>query len=307
MSNDNSKTKHVVSSNQFSKNDLQNLFNLADDIRRNAQNYRNILAGKVVATLFYEPSTRTRLSFESAILRLGGMNISTENAKEMSSAIKGETIEDTIRIVQGYADAIVMRHPDNDSMDRAVSVANVPIINAGSGSGEHPTQALLDLYTIFKHKRTLDNLSVGLVGDLKYGRTIHSLIRLLSIYNNVKFYGFSVGELALAQKYVDELQSKGFEYTICHSFDEFPVDLDVLYQTRTQRERFVNEDINLSNLIVDSKVMSHFGNELVLLHPLPRNNEIASEVDADPRARYFEQAHNGMFVRMAIFASLFNS
>ena len=177
--------RHILGCEQFLREEIELLFQQTDKIRQNPKDYRDALSGKIVATLFYEPSTRTRLSFESAILRLGGQNISTENAREMSSAMKGESLADTIRVVHGYADCIVMRHFENDSAERAAKVSNVPIINAGAGSGEHPTQALLDVYTIYREKGKIDGISIAILGDLLYGRTIHSLIKLLALFKNI--------------------------------------------------------------------------------------------------------------------------
>lgn len=298
--------KNIISCEQFSRESLAKLFAHADDIRNNPQKYENSLKNKVVATLFYEPSTRTRLSFEAAILRLGGKNISTENAREASSAIKGESIEDTIRVVQGYCDAIVMRHYDKNSAVDAASVANIPIFNAGAGSGEHPTQALLDMYTIVRHKTCIDGISVAVVGDLLYGRTVHSLVKLLALYKNIKVYGLSCSALSMPQEYVDYLQARGLKYFYCESFHDVPEDVDVIYQTRTQLERFVNAGMEIEEFIIDQSVMNRFSETTLLLHPLPRNAEIAAEVDCDPRALYFEQTHNGMYVRMALLDGVIN-
>ena len=296
--------KHVVSCEQFTRDEIQALFARTDHIRENQGEYANALNSKVVATLFYEPSTRTRLSFEAAILRLGGKNISTENAKEMSSAIKGESIEDTIRVIDGYADAIVMRHPDNNSSVDAAAASRVPIINAGAGSGEHPTQALLDAYTIHKRKGKIDGVSVAVLGDLLYGRTIHSLIKLLSLYGDVKIYGLSIESLALPQEYIDYLAKRGITYTPVKSLTDLPSDLDIIYQTRTQTERFLEKGIKAEEIVLDNISMAHFGSDTLVLHPLPRNCEIAPEFDSDPRAVYFEQSLNGMFVRMGLLHTL---
>ncbi|MCL2855257.1 MAG: aspartate carbamoyltransferase [Defluviitaleaceae bacterium] len=292
--------RHILGSEQFCKEELDKLFQLTDHIRENERAYSSAIADKVVATIFYEPSTRTRLSFEAAILRLGGKNISTENALEMSSAIKGETLEDTIRVMHFYADAIVMRHPDIDSATRAAAVSDVPVLNAGAGSGEHPTQALLDTYTIYKNKGRLDNISVAILGDLLYGRTIHSLIKMLSLYENVTIYGLSIPQLALGQDYIDYIEKRGVKYIKVDKITDLPKDLDVIYQTRTQTERFEKEGIKVEEIVIDKAAMDHFGQGLIVLHPLPRRHEICTSVDSDPRAKYFEQSLNGMYVRMGL-------
>lgn len=296
---------HVLSCEQFSREDLSKLFKQTDEIRSNLKKYSSVLSDKVIATLFYEPSTRTRLSFEAAIQRLGGKNISTENAKEMSSAIKGESLLDTIRVVQGYCDAIVLRHFDRNAADDAASVAKVPIINAGSGSGEHPTQALLDAYTIFRSKGTIDGLSIATCGDLLFGRTIHSLIKLLTLYNNVTIYGLSRDELSLPEEYISYLKKRNVKYIPCRSFDDIPKNIDVIYHTRTQTERFINSDLKTEEFIINASVMNQFSGETILLHPLPRNKEISSDLDSDSRAMFFEQSHNGMYVRMSLLCSIF--
>ena len=296
---------HVLTCEQFSREGLERLFKQTDEIRLNPKKYSTVLSDKVIATLFYEPSTRTRLSFEAAIQRLGGKNISTENAKEMSSAIKGESILDTIRVVQGYCDAIIMRHFDRDAADEAASVAKVPIISAGSGSGEHPTQALLDIYTIFRSKGILDGLSVAICGDLLFGRTIHSLIKILTLYNDITIYGLSRDELSLPEEYIAYLKQRNVKYIPCKTFDEIPKNVDVIYHTRTQTERFKDSDLKVEEFIIDSSIMNQFSNNTILMHPLPRNKEISCDVDSDSRAMYFEQSHNGMYVRMSLLCSIF--
>ncbi len=292
--------RHILSCDQFSKEDLLGLFKVTDDIKSNESKYRDSLSAKVVATIFYEPSTRTRLSFESAILRLGAKNISTENAMSASSNTKGESLKDTIRTVAGYCDAIVIRHPDNNSAKDSASVSSVPILNAGSGSAEHPTQALLDVYTIMDKKKQLDNISVCVMGDLKYGRTIHSLIKLLALYDNVSIYGLCVDELSLPEEYIKYLKDRSIEYRKCESFDDVPKNIDILYHTRYQKERFLELGIKEESFIVNKEVLNKFSEDTLLMHPLPRNGEISTDVDDDERAIYFEQAHNGMYVRMAL-------
>ncbi|MCL2171806.1 MAG: aspartate carbamoyltransferase [Defluviitaleaceae bacterium] len=292
--------RHILSCEQFSQSDLAGLFDLADEIRANPRHYADSLSDKVVATLFYEPSTRTRLSFEAAIVRLGGKNISTENAREMSSAIKGESLADTIRVVHGYADAIIMRHQDNNSANEAAAASRVPIINAGAGSGEHPTQALLDIYTIKRRKGGIDNISVAILGDLLYGRTIHSLIKLLSLYKNVEIFGLSIPSLPLPAEYVNYMADRGIIYQPVKSLADLPPNLDIIYQTRTQLERFATQGLAAEEIILNNAEMARFPPDTLVLHPLPRNREIAPEFDTDPRAAYFDQSENGMYIRMAL-------
>ena len=291
--------KNLISCEQFTKQNLKELFDLADVVRANPKKYVNALDGKVVTTLFFEPSTRTRLSFESAIVRLGAKNVSTENGKTNSSATKGESLEDTIRVVTGYSDAIIMRHSFNDAAERAAKVATVPIINAGSGKGEHPTQSLLDAYTIRSQKGRLDNLKIAILGDLINGRTIHSLIKLFGLYENIEFYGLSKENLALPEKYIKIIEDTGNKYYKCTSFDDIPRDVDIMYHTRIQAERS-DEDLGKEEFIINKAVLDKFSDDTLVMHPLPRVDEIATDIDDDPRAIYFEQAHNGMWVRMAL-------
>ena len=291
--------KHLLSCEQYTRQSLEELFKLTDEILKNPKKYSGSLVGNLVSIIFYEPSTRTRLSFESAVQRLGGTIISTENAKVYSSAAKGETLEDTIKVISGYCDAIVIRHNEDDSSERASKVSSVPIINAGAGKKEHPTQSLLDLYTIKQQKGRLDNIKLAVLGDLLYGRTIHSLVKLISLYDNISVYGLSKKEFALPQKYIDYMNERNVSYTICSSFDEIPSDVDVLYHTRTQYERF-DGNTGREEFIINKEVLNKFSKETILLHPLPRNEEISTDVDEDPRALFFKQAHNGVPVRMAI-------
>lgn len=297
--------KHVISIDDFNIQQLERLFRLTDQIRQSPEQYASSLAGKVIATLFYEPSTRTRLSFEAAIQRLGGKVISTENARELSSAVKGERLEDTIRVVEGYSDAIVLRHYEDQAAEIAAEVAQVPVINAGSGAKEHPTQALLDLYTIYSIKGKIDGLTYVVSGDLRYGRTVHSLVKKLAHYSNVRIYGLSRPELALPQEYVEYLKQRGVSYSSCISFDDVPSTVDVIYHTRTQLERMGTNGKEIAEIIIDQQVMNRFGENTILMHPLPRNQEIAMEVDEDQRAVYFQQSRNGMYVRMALLHTLF--
>ena len=297
--------RHVLSAGQYTKESLEELFDLASKIKQNPEKYSKAIEGKIVATMFYEPSTRTRLSFETAVLRLGGQVISTENASANSSVKKGETLKDTVRVLQKYADAIVIRHSDVNSATDAASVANVPILNAGSGKGEHPTQALLDMYTIREKRGKIDGVKVAILGDLVYGRTIHSLIKLLALYDNVEIYGLSKKDFMLPQEYIDFLNEKNINYTICNSFDDIPKDIDVMYHTRIQQERFEG-DFGKEEYIINKEVLSNFSENTIVLHPLPRTGEISEDIDDDPRALYFEQAGNGLYIRMGLLLQSFN-
>ena len=297
--------RHVLSAGQYTRESLEELFDLASKIKQNPEKYSKAIEGKIVATMFYEPSTRTRLSFETAVLRLGGQVISTENASANSSVKKGETLKDTVRVLQNYADAIVIRHSDVNSATDAASVANVPILNAGSGKGEHPTQALLDMYTIREKRGKIDGVKVAILGDLVYGRTIHSLIKLLALYDNVEIYGLSKKDFMLPQEYVDFLKEKNINYTVCNSFADIPKDIDVMYHTRIQQERFEG-DFGKEEYIINKEVLSNFSENTIVLHPLPRTGEIAEDIDDDFRALYFEQAGNGLYIRMGLLLQAFN-
>lgn len=296
--------KNIISCEQFTKENLKELFDLADVVRTNPKKFINALNGKVITTLFFEPSTRTRLSFETAVVRLGGRLVSTENGKTNSSSTKGESLEDTIRVVTGYTDAIIMRHSFNDAADRAAKVATVPVINAGSGKGEHPTQSLLDAYTIRREKGRLDNLKIAILGDLINGRTIHSLIKLFGLYDNIEFYGLSKENLALPEKYVKIIEETGNKYFKCKSFEDIPRDVDIMYHTRIQAER-CDEDLGKEEFIINKSVLDKFSKDTLVLHPLPRVDEISTDIDDDKRAKYFEQAHNGMWIRMALLLKVF--
>ena len=290
---------HVVAAKQLAEKALlKQLFELADSFAAGKNN--NSLKGKVLATLFYEPSTRTRFSFEAAMLRLGGQVISSENAFEHSSAKKGETLQDSIRIVASYADCIILRHPETGAADKAAAVSSVPIINAGDGSGEHPSQALLDVYTIQKELGRLDNLNIVLVGDFLYGRTVHSLVQLLDIYDNIQLSLVAPLQLALPAKYKRGLKNRIVETT---DFQSVLPEADVVYMTRVQKERFQTkgEYENLKAAYVfGEKELCLLKKEAIIMHPLPRVDEISQAVDADPRAAYFRQAQNGLYVRMAL-------
>ncbi len=296
--------RHVVEVAQFNRPWLEVLFDRADAMR-DLLRTDNPLQGRILATLFYEPSTRTRLSFESAMLRLGGDVISTENAREFSSAIKGETVEDTVRIVAGYADAIVIRHHEQGAAARAAAVSPVPIINGGDGPGEHPTQALLDLYTIRHELGRIDGLRVALVGDLRFGRTARSLARLFKLTSGTELRFVSPPAVPMGADIRAELDAAGVRWREETDLAAVLPEVDVVYQTRIQKERFATPaeyEAARGVYIIDAAAMARLGPSAVLLHPLPRVDEIAVETDADPRAAYFRQARNGVFVRMALLA-----
>lgn len=297
--------KNIISCEQYTRQSLEELFRLVDDIKSNPKKYKNALDNKIVAVMFFEPSTRTRMSFESAILRVGGRIIATENAMVSSSTRKGETLEDTIKVLNSYADAIVMRHSDVDAAERAASVAKVPILNGGSGKGEHPTQALLDMYTIKEKKGKIDGIKVAILGDLIYGRTIHSLIKLLSLYDNVEIYGLSKEAFKLPEEYINILKDHNIDYKKCTSFDELPRDIDILYHTRIQSERFEG-DFGKEEYIINKEVLDKFSEDTLVMHPLPRVDEISTDIDDDPRAVYFEQAENGVYIRMGLLLQVLN-
>jgi len=267
---------------------------------------RSSLRGKLLANVFYEPSTRTRFSFDAAMQKLGGRIIDTESAGHFSSVTKGETLSDTIRIIAGYADAIVLRHPEKGSAKVASEFSPSPVINAGDGPGEHPTQALLDIYTIRKERGTPDNLTIAMVGDLLYGRTVHSLLYLLSVYNIKKIYLISPPQLKLPEIYTSYLKEKGIE-TEEAELNDIIDKVDVWYITRVQKERF--ENIEAYNevkdcYVINGEVVCQMKPDAIIMHPLPRVNEISPEVDTDSRAAYFRQAKNGLYIRMALLHAL---
>ncbi|CAK9859002.1 unnamed protein product [Sphagnum jensenii] len=278
-----------------------------EEVERNSEGSQ-VLKGYLMATLFYEPSTRTRLSFESAMKRLGGEVLTTENAREFSSAAKGETLEDTMRTVEGYSDIIVLRHFESGAARKAAAVSNIPVINAGDGPGQHPTQALLDMYTIQREIGHLDNIKVGLVGDLANGRTVRSLAYLLAKYTGVQIYFVAPDVVKMKDDIKQYLTSRNVHWEESSDLLEVAANCDVVYQTRIQRERF-GDRVDLYNeargkYIVDTKVMSMLPKHGVILHPLPRLDEITVEVDSDPRAAYFRQAKNGLYIRMALLKLL---
>lgn len=299
--------RHLLNPLDFSVEETAKLLDLAVDIEKNPEKYREVCKGKKIATLFYEPSTRTRLSFEAAMLNLGGSVLGFSSASS-SSASKGESVSDTIRIVSCYADICAMRHPKEGAPTVASLKSRIPVINAGDGGHQHPTQTLTDMMTIRSLKGRLDNLTVGLCGDLKFGRTVHSLIKSLVRYPNIKFVLISPKELRIPS-YIreDVLDANNIPYVEVTNMDENLKDLDILYMTRVQKERFFNEAeyIRLKDTyILDKEKMSLANKDMLVLHPLPRVNEISVEVDDDPRAAYFKQVQYGVYVRMAIIMTL---
>lgn len=299
--------KHITHSQQFTKDYLFALFAQADDLRRNMSNYKNALQGKIVATLFYEPSTRTRMSFESAIQLLGGFVITTENAGEFSSGSKGETIEDTIRVMSQYCDAIVLRHTEDDSSKRALATTTVPIINAGSGKSQHPTQALLDVYTIFRKFGRLDHLHIAVVGDLLHGRTCDSLVYILSKFSGNTFSFVAPEVCRVKESLRTYLTNNDMAYQEFSAMDEVIESVDVLYVTRVQKERFADNEAYekaKGSYILTQNLVCTMKENAIIMHPLPRVDEISTEVDNDPRAMYFEQAGNGLYIRTALLLFL---
>lgn len=299
--------KHLIDIKDLSVKEIDELINVAKDIMANKEKYAKKCEGKKLATLFYEPSTRTRLSFEAAMLDLGG-NVLGFSSANTSSASKGETVEDTVRMVGGYADIIAMRHSKEGAPFVASMKAEVPIINAGDGGHCHPTQTLTDLLTIQCEKHRLSDLTIGICGDLKFGRTVHSLITAMSRYSNIKIVLISPDELKLPD-YVktDVLEKNHMEYVETNNMEEYMPELDILYMTRVQQERFFNEDdyIRLKDYyILNEEKLENAKKDLCIMHPLPRVNEIAVEVDDDPRACYFKQAKYGKFIRMALILKL---
>ena len=299
--------RHLLDTTDLSLCEIEEMIDLANDIISNKKKYSHICDGKKLATLFFEPSTRTRLSFEAAMYELGGNVIGFSEAAS-SSASKGETVEDTIRIVSNYADIIAMRHPLEGAPRVATTKTLVPIINAGDGGHAHPTQTLTDLLTIYREKGRLDNFTIGLCGDLKFGRTVHSLIKALCRYKGVRFVLIAPKELQVPDYIIhDVLEPSGALYTQVESLDAVMPDLDVLYMTRIQRERFFSQDEYLKHkdaFILDAAKLENAKSDLTVMHPLPRVNEISTEVDDDPRAKYFEQALNGKYIRMALIITL---
>lgn len=304
-------TLHAISTQQFlDKALLDKLCSRAKDFAETpVGSYPKPLQGLTIASMFFEPSTRTRLSFETAIQNLGGQIITSENAGEYSSTKKGETLEDTVKTINAYADGIVMRHPEIGSAKRAAQVSRVTIVNAGDGAGDHPTQGLLDVFTIVRAKGSADGLKVAMVGDLLYGRTVHSLLQLLSLYK-VEFCFIAPKSLQMPQKYLDILDKAGRTYHLLDSWDSVIGEVDVVYMTRVQKERFkFIEDYQAvkDSFILTLPIAQKMKKDAIIMHPLPRVNEISPDVDDDPRAMYFEEVRNGLYMRMALLEYLFDN
>lgn len=296
--------KHIIESQQFDQAFINKIFSIANKLGKKTS---HSLRGKIMASLFYEPSTRTRFSFESAMLRLGGNVITTENAQEFSSAAKGETLEDSIRVVNNYADIIVLRHYESGASERAARVSEIPIINAGDGTGQHPTQALLDLYTIKKEIGRISGINIAMVGDLKHGRTVRSLSYLLGKYKNIRIYFVSPRILRVGNDIKDYLKRHTVSFEEIEGLESIIGKIDVLYQTRIQKERFKSEkDYKKFRgcYRIDSKLVARMKAKSIIMHPLPRVNEILSEVDKSSKAVYFKQAKYGLIIRMALLKYL---
>ncbi len=298
--------RHLMNPLDFSVDELDRLFDLANDIEANPDQYKNACHGKKLATCFYEPSTRTRLSFEAAMLNLGGSVIGFSDAAS-SSAAKGESVSDTIRVISCFADICAMRHPKEGAPMVAAGKSSIPVINAGAGGHQHPTQTLTDLLTIRSLKGRLNNFTIGLCGDLKFGRTAHSLINALARYEGVKFIFISPGELMVPDYVTEMLNDRNIPYEEVIRLEAIMPKLDLLYMTRVQKERFFNEEdyVRLKDFyILDKAKMELAGPDMLVLHPLPRVNEISVEIDDDPRAAYFKQVQYGVYVRMALILTL---
>ncbi len=298
--------KHLMRPLDFSLKKLNQLFELAEDIEKNPGRYAHSCDGKKLATCFYEPSTRTRLSFETAMLNLGGSVIGFSDAGS-SSAAKGESVSDTIRVISCFADICAMRHPKEGAPMVAATHSTIPVINAGDGGHQHPTQTLTDLLTIRAIKGRLDHLAIGLSGDLKFGRTVHSLINALVRYNDIQFVFISPEELTIPDYIIEMLREKNIPFREVRKLEDVMPKLDILYMTRVQKERFFNEEdyVRLKDYyILDTEKMELAKKDMIVLHPLPRVNEISVEVDSDPRAVYFRQVQYGVYVRMALLLTL---
>ena len=297
---------HILSIDQFLDREvIGNIFQLTEKLEQDhkKKKLKQSMKRKILATLFYEPSTRTRISFESAMQKLGGSVITTELALLSSSASKGESLEDTIKVISQYVDAIVLRHSKKGSATHASLISKVPIINAGDGAGEHPTQALLDLYTIKKELGKLDDIKIALVGDLLYGRTTHSLIKAISIYDNIKIFLISPTELKLPEEYKNFLKTQNMNLEEMANIEPILNEIDILYITRIQKERFASLESYgqlKDSYMINKKTLSKLKEHMIIMHPLPRVGEIHPEIDSDKRAAYFRQAENGLYIRMAL-------
>ena len=299
--------KYLIDPMDLSVEEINELIDIANDIIKDRTRYQDVCRHKILATLFFEPSTRTRLSFESAMLSLGGSVLGFSSASN-TSASKGESVSGTISVVSSYCDIIAMRHPKEGAPLVATRKSTVPLINAGDGGHNHPTQTLTDLLTIYREKGRLDNLTIGFCGDLKFGRTVHSLTKAMSRYKNIKFVFIAPPELKIPEYLKhDLLDAKNLDYKEVETIEEVIEDLDILYMTRVQKERFFNEQdyIRLKDTyILDLKKLEKSKSDVIVMHPLPRVNEIAIEVDDDPRAKYFDQVQNGRFMRMALILKM---
>jgi len=303
------KLNHIVESQQFTVPRIMELFHRTDEMKKIVARGGTLdYSNKIMATLFYKPSTRTRFSFEAAMYRLGGKVLSTEKAKEFSSEIQGEMLEDTIRIISHYCDVIVLRHNEEGGAKRAAAVSTVPIINAGDGSGgQHPTQALLDLYTIYNECHTLNGLSVAFIGALDKGRTVRSLAYLLSKFDRVKLYFIAPDELQIKPDILEHLDENNISYELSKNTDKIIERVDVVYQTRIDKERLSNQNIDFSLYNINMSVLQKMKFNSIIMHPLPRSVEIDPAVDHDRRAAYFRQSKNGLYVRMALLTMLFDN
>lgn len=302
-----SRLRHVIESQQFTRSLLEDLFARSEEIKREPHRFMGRLAGQVMAALFYEPSTRTRLSFEAAMMRLGGQAMGTDNAREFSSAAKGETLEDSIRIVSGYADVIVLRHNQEGAARRAAAVSSVPVINAGDGTGQHPTQALLDLYTIRDELGKIDGVRVAMVGDLANGRTVRSLTYLLSKFKDIKVWFVAPPAVRMRDDLKQHLDEHQIPWVETEDLDAVLPEVDVVYMTRIQKERFADAaayEAVKGVYHLDRDSLTRMRKYAIVMHPLPRVDEISPEVDEDPRAAYFRQARNGLHIRMALLDRL---
>ena len=298
--------KNLLSSEDLTKEDLYEIVDLANEIVESPEDFSHICDGKILGTLFFEPSTRTRLSFTAAMDRLGGKVLGFSEAGS-SSTTKGESLQDTVRTVSQYADIIAMRHPQEGAAYLASLTADCPIINAGDGGHQHPTQTLTDVLTISQYKHSLENHTIGLVGDLKYGRTVHSLIKVMNLFDNNKFILISPDELKLPQYVKEEVFDANSQYKEVRNLEEVIPECDILYMTRIQKERFFSQSQYTrlkDSYVLDCEKMKLAKDDMIVLHPLPRVNEIATEVDKDPRAVYFNQVKFGMYVRMALIMKL---
>lgn len=298
--------KSLVSNEDFTKEEFVKVIELGSQIYKNPAQYAELCKGKVLGSLFFEPSTRTRLSFEAAMVRLGGSYITIPEPK-VSSATKGESLADTIRTVSAYTDIIAMRHPHEGAGELAKEVSSVPFINAGDGGHQHPTQTLTDMLTIYETKGTLENMTIGLCGDLKFGRTVHSLVKTMSKFEGNKFIFISPEELEIPEYIKMYLETNNVDFVEVRKLEDVIDQLDILYMTRVQKERFFNEAdyVRLKDIyILDQKKLDQAKEDMIVLHPLPRVNEISVEVDKDSRAKYFEQVKFGMIARMALILTL---